>query len=80
MERNSALEESILLIGPMGTGKTTVGRLLSQRFHNMQRIKVDEHRWKFFDKYTDYSRETEKRIREEKAGRGICVHVKGTQF
>ena len=76
MENNTALEESILLIGPMGTGKSTVGKLLSQKFHNLQRIKVDEHRWRFFDKYTDYSREEEKRIRQEKGFRGVYEYWK----
>ena len=37
---DNILENSILLIGPMGSGKTTIGSLLSERL-NMQQISLD---------------------------------------
>lgn len=75
-ENKKALAESILLIGPMATGKSTVGKILTQKFPELQRIKVDEYRWRFFEKYTDYSRDEEKRIRQEKGFRGVYEYWK----
>lgn len=51
-------QKSIFLIGPMGVGKSTLSKELSQHHIPLPVINVDKIRWKFFET-TDYSKETE---------------------
>jgi energy-coupling factor transporter ATP-binding protein EcfA2 len=41
-------QEVVLLIGPMGTGKSTVGRLLAQRLQ-LPPESLDTHRWRYYE-------------------------------
>lgn len=50
--------KSIFLIGPMGVGKSTLSKELSQHHIHLPVINVDKIRWKFFET-TDYSKESE---------------------
>ena len=53
--------KSIFLIGPMGVGKSTLSKELSQHHIHLPVINVDKIRWNFF-KSTDYSKEQEMNI------------------
>lgn len=55
---NNNNQKSIFLIGPMGVGKSTLSKELSQKYLHLPVISVDKIRWDFF-KTTDYSKEKE---------------------
>lgn len=69
------MNETIVLIGPMMAGKSTVGRLLSERLELPQFI-LDDLRWDYF-KEIGYDEEEARRIARSDAGmNGLLAYWK----
>ncbi len=56
-------DSDIILIGPMGTGKSTIGKLLSQKL-NLPQASMDEIKWKYY-KEIGWEADTQRKIREQ---------------
>ncbi|MFO7167040.1 MAG: shikimate kinase [Chloroflexota bacterium] len=56
-------DETVVLIGPIGTGKSTVGKLLAERL-GRQQLAVDKVRWEYY-KEIGWSEEEQRRIAEQ---------------
>jgi len=54
--------DTVVLIGPIGTGKSTVAALLAERM-GVPRHPMDDDRWRYYEEI-GYSKETEKTLRE----------------
>jgi shikimate kinase len=65
---------NIILIGPMCTGKSTQGKLLSEKRGLPQRP-MDDLRWKYYEEI-GYCRETEQQIREKEGFHGVYRYWK----
>ncbi len=59
----------IILIGPIGAGKSTVGALLADRLH-LPQCSMDEHRWDYY-REIGYNEELAKHKREIEGFWGI---------
>lgn len=68
------MDTSIILIGPMGAGKTTIGERLSRHL-NLGWIQLDEIRQPYYDEI-GYDHETTKQIHAEKGMTGIIEYWK----
>lgn len=64
----------IILIGPMGAGKSTQGRLLSERL-GVPQVAVDDLRWDYY-KEIGWSREEQERLGAEEGFAGIYRYWK----
>lgn len=65
---------AIILIGPMGAGKTTIGALLAEQL-GLPQYALDELRWDYYAEI-GYSREVEKQIREAEGVAGALRYWK----
>ncbi|MEM9924344.1 MAG: shikimate kinase [Cyanobacteria bacterium P01_D01_bin.50] len=64
----------IILIGPEGTGKSTIGKLLSKKL-NLPQVSMDEIRWEYY-KEIGWDADTQKQIREQQGFAGIYRYWK----
>ena len=64
----------IILIGPEGTGKSTIGKLLSQKL-NLPQVSMDEIRWKYY-REIGWKADTQKQIREQEGFAGVYRYWK----
>lgn len=74
MSLNKNKNKTIILIGPMMAGKSTVGRLLAERLNLEQRV-LDDLRWDYFDEI-GYDKEESRRIVEEQGMTGLLAYWK----
>ncbi|WP_157672097.1 AAA family ATPase [Cellvibrio sp. PSBB006] len=56
-------ENGIILIGPIGAGKSTIGKLLSKRL-NMPQCSIDKYRWGYYEEM-GYDNEYAQRLKSE---------------
>jgi shikimate kinase len=68
------MNQTIVLIGPMGAGKTTVGKILSERL-GLKNVSLDEIRQPYYDE-AGYDNETAKQIHIERGMAGILDYWK----
>jgi shikimate kinase len=68
------MNQKIILIGPMGAGKTTIGKLLSERL-GLLNISLDEIRQLYYDE-AGYDNDTAKQIHNERGMAGILEYWK----
>jgi hypothetical protein len=68
------MSSDIILIGPIGAGKSTVGSLLATRLGLRQRS-MDEYRWNYY-KEIGYDEEVAKQKREAEGLWGVCQYWK----
>lgn len=64
----------IILIGPEGTGKSTIGKLLSQKL-NLPQVSMDEIRWEYY-KEIGWEAQTQKQIGEQQGFAGVYRYWK----
>lgn len=57
------MNNTILLLGPVRTGKSTLGRLLAQQL-GMRNISLDEIRWRYYEEI-GYNAEFARTIRQQ---------------
>ena len=67
-------EKGIILIGPMGAGKSTIGELISQKLNVPQRS-MDEHRWAYYQEI-GYDREYARKLDEKEGPLGVYRYWK----
>lgn len=67
-------DSDIILIGPEGTGKSTIGKLLSQKL-NLPQVSMDEIRWEYY-KEIGWDADTQKEIREQQGFAGVYQYWK----
>jgi shikimate kinase len=68
------MDDTVILIGPMMAGKSTVGRLLAERLDIEQRI-LDDLRWDYFDEI-GYDKDESRRIVEDEGMTGLLAYWK----
>lgn len=68
------MRSEIILIGPMGTGKSTLGKLLSEKL-SLPQCSVDAVRWHYY-KEIGYDEEVQKRIEQEEGFSGVYRYWK----
>lgn len=68
------VREEIILIGPIGSGKSTVGKLLAEKL-KLPQCSMDEHRWSYY-KEIGYDEERAKEIGEKEGFRGVYKYWK----
>lgn len=73
-ESINLVREEIILIGPIGAGKSTVGKLLSERL-KLPQCSMDEHRWAYYDEI-GYNEERANEIRETEGFTGVYKYWK----
>jgi shikimate kinase len=64
----------IILIGPMGAGKSTIGELLANQL-GIPQCSMDEHRWHYYQEI-GYDEELAKQKRETEGLWGVCQYWK----
>lgn len=67
-------EETIILIGPMCAGKSSVAEILAARLGRTQ-VAMDDLRWDYYDE-TDYDKETARRLHEAGDTLGVLNYMK----
>ncbi|WP_414618702.1 shikimate kinase [Calothrix sp. CCY 0018] len=67
-------DSDIILIGAMNTGKSTIGKLLSQKL-NLPQVSMDEIRWEYY-KEIGWESDTEKQIRGQQGFAGVYRYWK----
>ena len=67
-------DSDIILIGPIGTGKSTIGKLLSQKL-NLSQVSMDEMRLEYY-KEIGWDADTQKQIREQQGFAGVYRYWK----
>lgn len=68
------MSSEIILIGPMGAGKSTVGKLLADQL-GLPQCSMDERRWDYY-KEIGYDEEVEKEKRKSEGVWGVCQYWK----
>ncbi len=67
-------DSDIILIGPEGTGKSTIGKLLSQKL-NLPQVSMDDIRWEYY-KEIGWDADTQKQIRDRQGFAGVYRYWK----
>ena len=67
-------DSDIILIGPEGTGKSTIGKLLSQKL-NLPQVSMDEIRWEYY-KEIGWEADTQRQIRQQEGFTGVYRYWK----
>ncbi|MEO1763722.1 MAG: shikimate kinase, partial [Cyanobacteria bacterium J06629_18] len=67
-------DSDIILIGPEGTGKSTIGKLLSHKL-NLPQVSMDEIRWDYY-KEIGWEADTQRQIREQEGFAGVYRYWK----
>ncbi|MEO1375623.1 MAG: shikimate kinase [Cyanobacteria bacterium J06635_10] len=67
-------DSDIILIGPEGTGKSTIGKLLSKKL-NLPQVSMDEIRWEYY-KEIGWDADTQKQIRDRLGFAGVYRYWK----
>ena len=67
-------DSDIILIGPEGTGKSTIGKLLSQKL-NLPQVSMDDIRWEYY-KEIGWEADTQKQIRDQLGFAGVYRYWK----
>ena len=67
-------DSDIILIGPEGTGKSTIGKLLSQKL-NLPQVSMDEVRWDYY-KEIGWEPDTQRQIKEREGFAGVYRYWK----
>ena len=67
-------DSDIILIGPEGTGKSTIGKLLSQKL-NLPQVSMDDIRWDYY-KEIGWDADTQKQIRDQLGFAGVYRYWK----
>ncbi len=68
------MNQTIILIGPMGAGKTTIGKLISEQL-GLQNVSLDEIRQPYYDEI-GYDNAVAKQIHSERGMAGILEYWK----
>lgn len=68
------MREEIILIGPIGTGKSTLGKLLAEHLH-LPQCSMDDLRWAYY-KEIGYSEDEAKRIGDAEGFVGVARYWK----
>ncbi len=68
------MDKKIILIGPMGAGKTTIGKLLSERL-GLRNISLDEIRQPYYDE-VGYNNDVARQVHAERGMAGILEYWK----
>jgi len=64
----------IILIGAMGVGKSTIGKLLASKL-DLPQVSMDQLRWKYY-KETDWTEKRQEEIRDEQGFSGVYKYWK----
>jgi shikimate kinase len=64
----------IILIGPIGSGKSTLGKLIAEKL-GLPQCSMDDHRWRYYDEI-GYDREKAKTIGDEEGFLGVYRYWK----
>ena len=68
----NAYEESIILIGPMGVGKSSAAKEIARILH-MHYMDIDNLRWEYFSKQSDYNAQiVDEFFRDSKEMEAFC--------
>ena len=67
-------DSDIILIGPEGTGKSTIGKLLSQKL-NLPQVSMDEVRWDYYQEI-GWEANTQRQIKEREGFAGVYRYWK----
>lgn len=67
-------ESGIILIGPIGSGKTTIDTLLSKKL-NMPQCSMDEHRWEYYEEI-GYDHKVAERLDQAEGFNGVYRYWK----
>ncbi len=67
-------DSDIILIGPEGTGKSTIGKLLSQKL-NLPQVSMDDIRWQYYQEI-GWDADTQKQIRDQLGFAGVYRYWK----
>lgn len=68
-------KESVIVIGPMGVGKTSVSKILSQAL-GLAYVDVDELRWAYFEQQPDFDHREMKRLHKSGDAKGAFQYMK----
>jgi shikimate kinase len=68
------IREEIILIGPMGTGKSTLGRLLSQHL-KLPQCSMDDLRWAYYEEI-GFTKEKQEQIAQSEGFEGVARYWK----
>ena len=71
-------ENGIILIGPIGAGKSTIGELLSKRL-NMPQCSMDKYRWGYYEEM-GYDHEYAQRLEKDEGFTGVYRYWKGFEI
>lgn len=74
LSKINSSNSDIILIGPMNTGKSTIGKLLSQKL-NIPQVSMDEIKWEYY-KEIGWEADTQKQIREQEGFAGVYRYWK----
>ena len=69
------VKESVIIIGPMGVGKTSVSKILAETL-DLEYIDVDELRWDYFNSQPDFDHDMMKKLHQSGDAAGTFQYMK----